>query len=149
PTNDLGRHQRRDLDADVVNGPGEVEALHARQHRAQAVLGEVAGQEERALRHARRSSTARFSPAIESTTQVASKDFRRSTLSRSMRRGKTLTIPPGAMVSSSGAVSQAKTIAGIRHLPAWAKTLVASVSEMPATHLATVFEVAGASTSVW
>ncbi len=35
------------------------------------------------------------------------------------------------MVSSSGAVSQAKTIDGTRHLPACAKTLVASVSEMP------------------
>ncbi len=53
------------------------------------------------------------------------------------------------MVSSSGAVSQAKTIAGTRHLPACAKTLVASVSEMPSTHLATVLEVAGATTTVW
>ena len=38
---------------------------------------------------------------------------------------------------------------GTRHLPAWAKTLVTKVSEMPATHLATVLEVAGATTSVW
>ena len=53
------------------------------------------------------------------------------------------------MVSSSGAVSQAKTIVGTRHLPACAKTLVASVSEIPQTHLATVFDVAGAMTTVW
>ncbi len=55
----------------------------------------------------------------------------RSTFSRSMRRGYTLTIPFGAMVSSSGAVSQAKTMIGTRHFPAWAKTLVARLSEMP------------------
>ena len=40
-------------------------------------------------------------------------------------------------------------MAGTRHLPACANTLVTSVSEMPATHLATVFEVDGAMTSVW
>ena len=78
-----------------------------------------------------------------------SNDFRRSVFSRSMRRGKTLTMPFGASVSSSGAVSQANTIAGTRHLPACANTLVTSVSEMPSTHLATVFEVAGATTRVW
>ena len=53
-------------------------------------------------------------------------------------------MPLGARVSSSGAVSQAKTIVGTRHLPACAKTLVARLSEMPTTAFATVFEVAGA-----
>ena len=57
-------------------------------------------------------------------------------------------MPFGASVSSSGAVSQANTIDGTRHLPACANTLVASVSEMPNTHLATVLDVAGARTSV-
>ena len=53
------------------------------------------------------------------------------------------------MVIISGAVSQAKTMQGTRHLPAWAKALVGSVSEIPCTHLATVLEVAGPTTSVW
>ena len=53
-------------------------------------------------------------------------------------------MPLGASVSSSGAVSQAKTIAGTRHLPAWAKTLVMRSLEIPWTNLATAFDVAGA-----
>ena len=57
-------------------------------------------------------------------------------------------MPLGARVSSSGAVSQAKTMLGTRHLPACANTLVARLSEIPNTHLATVLEVAGAITSV-
>ena len=58
-------------------------------------------------------------------------------------------MPSGASVSISGALSQANTMAGTRHFPACAKTLVTSVSEMPTTHFATVFEVAGATTTVW
>ena len=57
-------------------------------------------------------------------------------------------MPFGARVSSSGAVSQAKTMVGTRHLPACANTLVARLSEMPNTHFATVLDVAGAMISV-
>src|SRR6185437_716426 len=122
---------------------------HLRQDPAEAALGEMAGQEEDFFRHASRARTLSTSASIDSTTVTSSKLLSFSTLSRSMRRGQTLTTPPGALVSSSGAVSQAKTIAGMRHLPACAKTLVASVSEMPQTSLATVLEVAGATTRVW
>ena len=69
--------------------------------------------------------------------------------SRSTGRGYTVTQSLGDSVSICGAVSHANTMDGIRHLPACAKMFVGSVSEMPATHLATVFEVAGAITTVW
>src|SRR5262249_12892441 len=111
-------------------------------------LGEVAGQEEDALRHLRRRLTASTSPSRDSTTVVCSNCLSFSVFSRSIRRGHTFTTPPGAFVSSSGAVSQANTMTGTRHLPAWANTFVASVSEMPQTNFATVLEVAGATTSV-
>ena len=38
---------------------------------------------------------------------------------------------------------------GTRHLPACEYKLVTSVSAIPNTHLATVFDVAGAITKVW
>ena len=41
-------------------------------------------------------------------------------------------MPFGASVSSSGAVSQAKTMVGTRHFPACAKTLLMNSSEITA-----------------
>src|SRR5579872_7492339 len=149
PADDLGGHEGGDLDADIMNGPGKIEAGKAREHVMKALFREMSGQEEGVPRHVARRLNASSSWASESTTWVASNCRSRSTFSRSMRRGKTFTSPPGAMVRSSGAVSQAKTIEGTRHLPACAKTLVASVSEMPVTNFATVFEVAGATMRVW
>src|SRR5262249_32193918 len=127
---EIRRHQPAGLGAEIVHRPGEVVAGEPLHHLAQPPLGEMAGQEGEA-RHWRRRSTAAASSAIEATTSTPSNSLRRSTLSRSMRRGNTLTMPPGAMVRSSGAVSQAKTMIGMRHFPAWAKTLVARLSEMP------------------
>ena len=70
------------------------------------------------------------SSASDSTTLVALEVFSRcGVLSRSARID--LDHAVRRLVSSSGAVSQAKTMAGTRHFPAWAKTLVASVSEIP------------------
>ena len=74
----------------------------------------------------RRSAIADSSSASDQHHVRASKPESRCVFSRSIRRGYTFTMPPGALVSSSGAVSQANTIEGTRHLPAWANTLVAS-----------------------
>src|SRR5579885_3357462 len=144
---DVGGHQRRHLDAYVTNVPAEL-GLHLREHAPEPGLREVTGQEEDPLRHARRALTASTSPLRDSTTAVRSNSLSFSTFSRSIRRGHTFTMPPGDLVSSSGAVSQANTMTGTRHLPACANTLVASVSEMPCTNFATVLEVAGATTRV-
>src|SRR5438105_12247995 len=118
--NQLCRHKRGNLDADIARLPGEVHRRHLGQNLAQPAGGEMAGQEENAPRHRSRASIASVSSGIDSTVVVPSKALSLSTFSRSIRRGHTLTTPPGALVSSSGAVSQAKTMTGTRHLPAWA-----------------------------
>jgi hypothetical protein len=66
-----------------------------------------------------------------------------------MRRGRSVTQSCGALVTTTGSVSQANTRLGMPSLPACANMLVGSVSLMPSAHLATVLLVAGATTSVW
>ena len=65
-----------------------------------------------------------------------------------MLRGLSSTHSRGALVMTTGLVSQASTMPGISSFPAWAKMLVGSVSEMPSAHLATVLLVAGATITV-
>ena len=92
--NDLLRHQRRDLHADVVHAPAARRVAEAPDHPLQARIGETPGQEQQAFAHPcgsassfLRASTASSSDLRLSTTVVASKDFSRSLFSRSMRRG--------------------------------------------------------------
>ncbi len=59
PQHDRLRHQRRDLDADVGDLPGEGRLAQPVEQAAKARLGEVAGQEQDALRHDPASGTAR------------------------------------------------------------------------------------------
>src|SRR5439155_26653584 len=117
-----GRHQAGDLDAEIGHGPGKIAARHALEDVAEPLLGEVSGQEEDRLRHGNRAVTARSSSARDATISVCSNSRRRSTLSRLMRRGKPLRMPPGGLVARSGAVSQAKTMLWSRHLPSRGKT---------------------------
>ncbi len=84
---EVGGHQRRDLDADVVHRPGEVEITDAVKDAAQPLLGEMPGQEQGVSRHCSRRLTLCSSSTIDSTTSVASNCLSRSTFSRSMRRG--------------------------------------------------------------
>jgi hypothetical protein len=48
---EIGGHERRDLQADVPDGPGEVEVVKGAQHLAQPLLGEVTRQEKCVARH--------------------------------------------------------------------------------------------------
>ena len=147
-------HQRRDLHADIRHLPREARSPHAVEHAPQPRLRQVPGQEQHALFHlsrAPRVARPASHPARASVSDHrACHRTRRAAACCRGRCGADRRAPcrTGASVSSSGALSQANTITGTRHLPACANTLVASVSEMPSTHFATVFEVAGASTSV-
>ena len=53
-SDNLRRHQRRDLHAEIPHLPRERRLAHPGQHLPQPRLGEVAGDEEQALRHRRR-----------------------------------------------------------------------------------------------
>ena len=66
-----------------------------------------------------------------------------------MRRGLSVTQSCGDLVTTTGSVSQAKTMPRMPSLPACANMLVGSESLMPKAHLATVLLVAGATTTVW
>ena len=84
---DLLRHQRRHLDADIRDLPIKSLPTELVHHLLQPRLGEMAGQEEYALSHSKRASSACSSSGRVSTTCVSSKLLSLSTLSRSMRRG--------------------------------------------------------------
>src|SRR5215471_855237 len=127
-------HQRRDLNPDINNRPAKSWVIHAAEDFLQAWLGQMAGQEGNMFGHGSsclRCESAPRSSSRFSTTTTSLHDFSRAVFSRSICRGKTLTMPFGASVSSSGAVSQAKTMENTRHLPACANTFVANVSEIP------------------
>ena len=129
-------HQGGHLHPDIAYLPAERRLAHGPHQPFQARIGKMASEEKKALAHATFNSLLRramnsFRSLKLSATCVASKLFSFSVFSRSIRRGKTFTMPSGARVKSSGAVSQAKTMEGTRHLPACAKTLVARLSESP------------------
>src|SRR5690348_1897490 len=144
-------HEGCDLHADVDDRPAESRIAHAGKNLFQTRLRQVPGKEGDAFAHVSsrlRRANASLNSVSASTTATSLNVFSRAVFCRSISRGYTFIMPLGASVSSSGAVSQANTMDFTRHFPACAKTLVASVSEIPSTHLATVFEVSGASTNV-
>ena len=81
------RHQRGDLDADVVNAPAAFLEADPLDRLDEPGLGQVAGQEEEPFSHCCRASIARSNASIVSTTVVSSNDLSFSVFSRSIRRG--------------------------------------------------------------
>src|ERR1700730_6418095 len=129
-------HQGCHLHPGIADLPAERGLAHGPHQPVEARIGKMAGEKEKAFGHATvksllRRATNSFSSLRLSATCVASKVLSFSVFSRSIRRGKTFTMPSGERVKSSGAVSQAKKMEGTRHLPAWAKTLLARLSEIP------------------
>src|SRR6476619_2621085 len=144
----IGGHQRRDLQAELANFPGEGRRIDGGKHPFQAPLREAPGQEEDVF-HARESSFSRASSWASSSagdpaTRQKSMARRRSTLSSSIRLGRKVTQSCGDFVTTTGSVSHANTMPAMPSLPACANMLVGSVSLMPKAHLATVLLLAGA-----
>ena len=81
------RHQCGDADADLLCLVHEIGGLQGIKNPVQLPFGKPSCQEEDFLRHSLLAMMAFSNAAMLSTTSVASKFLRRSTLSRSMRRG--------------------------------------------------------------
>ena len=139
-------HERGNFYADVDHRPCETEIAGSRRGPFPVAPGKMAGQKQDALSHRVRVCVAarRFPTLRASHDGVACEQSQPPGVLQIDVARIDLDHPLGASVSSSGAVSQAKTMAGTRHFPACANTLVTSVSEIPNTHFATVLDVAGA-----
>ena len=84
---ELWRHQGGDADTDLLGFVHETGGLHGIENPVQLPFGEPSCQEEDFFRHSLLAMMACSSAAMLPTTSVASKSFRRSTFSRSTRRG--------------------------------------------------------------
>src|SRR6185437_2519075 len=89
PPDQLRRHQRRHLHADIVDGPGEIERAELAQDVAQPLLREMAGQEQGVAGHGSRAAPC-CRPAVPDRA-LALRAIIAPMLARNSARGKLLT----------------------------------------------------------